>query len=67
MDFIYVLMIAGIIFYSLHFKAGSSYFIPLIYTVSTIFGIFMLIIMGVLAVDIIRGLIDNSSCNLYFM
>ena len=62
MDFIYVMMISAIIFYSLHFKSSNKCFIPLIYTVSTIFGIFMLIIMGVLSVDIIRGLIDGSSC-----
>ena len=62
MDFIYVMMIAGVVFYSLHFKSNNKYFVPLIYTVSTVFGIFMFIIMGVLAVDIIRGLVNGSAC-----
>lgn len=59
MDFIYALMVSGIVFYSLHFKNNSKYFIPLIYTVSTVLGIFIWIIMLVLLVDIIRGLVGD--------
>jgi hypothetical protein len=62
MDFIYALMVVSIVFFSLNFKNTSKYFIPLIYTVSTVLGIFIWIIMFVLIVDIIRGLIGDSSC-----
>jgi chitin synthase len=64
-DFIYVMMISSIIFYSLHFKNNVKEFKYKIYLVSTVFGIFMLIIMGVLLVDIVSGLINNSSRNIY--
>ena len=61
MDFIYVMMLSGVIFFSLHFKNNSKYFKPFIYGVSTVFGIFMLIVMAVLFVDIVRGLVTNSA------
>ena len=61
MDFIYVMMLCGIIFFSIHFKNGSKYYKPFIYGVSTVFGIFMIIVMGVLLVDIIRGLVTGST------
>lgn len=60
-DFIHVLLIATVVFYSLHFKNNHKFFKPMIYFTSTIFGIFMLIVMGVLGTDIIRGLISGSS------
>ena len=60
-DFIYVLMLSGIIFFSLHFKNSNKYFKPIIYTVSTVFGLFMIIVMGVLLVDVVRGLLTNST------
>jgi hypothetical protein len=62
-DFIYAMMIAGIIFSSLHFKSNSKFFKPMIYMVSTVFGIFMIIVTGVLVVDIVRGLTTNSTCS----
>ena len=61
-DFIYVMMISGIIFYSLHFKNNFKEFKAKIYLVSTVFGIFMLVVMGILLVDIVKGLISNSTC-----
>lgn len=61
MDFIYVMMLSGVIFFSIHFKNGSPYFKPFIYGVSTVFGIFMLIVMAVLFVDIVRGLVSGST------
>ena len=67
MDFVYVMMIASIFFYSLHFKNSAKQFKSKIYLVSTLLGIFMMIIMGVLMVDIVRGLISNSSCTYYVM
>jgi len=62
MDFIYALMVVSVVFFSLNFKNTSKYFIPLIYTVSTVMGIFIWIIMFVLIVDIVRGLLSDSTC-----
>lgn len=61
MDFIYVMLIGSIIFFSLHLKSADSKFKPYIYAVSTILGIFMLCVMGVLLVDVFRGLINNDT------
>ena len=62
-DFIYVMLIGSIIYYSLHLTNGSKHFKPYIYAVSTIFGIFAISVFVVLAVDVFRGLIDNTTCN----
>ncbi len=62
MDFFYTLLTASIIFYSLHLPSSHSKFKPLIYSVSTIYGLFMVIVFAVLLVDIIRGLISSSDC-----
>ena len=67
MDFLYALLMMGVIFNSLHFKNGDKFFKPLIYIVSSLFGLFMLIIMGVLFVDIVRGLMTNSTRNFSFI
>ena len=64
MDMIVVLLIGIVIFYSLHFKNNNKYFKPVIYASSTIFGILMLIVMGVLLVDIIRGLLHGTTCKI---
>lgn len=65
MDFIYVMLIGTIVFYSLHLTNNDKKFKPYIYAVSTIFGIFMLCVFGVLFVDILRGLLDDSTCTHY--
>jgi hypothetical protein len=67
MDFIYVLLITTIIFLSLHLNHKHKRFIPYIYGISTLFGLFMACVFLVLIVDIFRGLIDNSACNRYKM
>ena len=67
MDFIHVLLIGSVIFLSINFKNNSQYFKPMIYVASTIFGLFMLIVMGVLLTDVIRGLIQGSSCNYFYI
>lgn len=67
MDFIYALMFVSVVFFSLNFKNNSKYFIPLIYTVSTVLGIFIWIIMFVLLVDIVRGLVSDSTCTNSFI
>ncbi len=67
MDFIYVVLIMTIVFYSLHLTNTHKRFKPYIYGISTIFGLFMLAVFIVLAVDIFRGLIDNEACKLSFI
>ena len=66
-DFIYVLLIMTIVFFSLHLNNKDKKFIPYIYGISTIFGLFMVCVFLVLIVDIFRGLFDDTSCNLLFI
>ena len=63
MDFIYVLLIMTIIFMSLHLNHKHKRFIPYVYGISTLFGIFMACVFIVLVVDIFRGLISQETCN----
>lgn len=67
MDFIYVLLIMTIVFMSLHLTNRHKRFIPYIYGVSTLFGLFMVCVFVVLVVDILRGLINNETCNYYLI
>jgi hypothetical protein len=64
MDFIYTILLMSIIFLSLHMNNKDENFIPYIYLVSTIYGVFMLVVMGVLLTDLIRGLISPQNCKL---
>lgn len=61
MDFIYVMLIGSVVFFSLHLKSNDKQFKPYIYAVSTLFGLFMACVFGVLIVDVIRGLINNDT------
>lgn len=65
-DFIYVLLIISIVFFSLHLTNGNKKFKPYLYAISTIFGMFSVIVFTVLFVDVIRGLVDSSACK-YFL
>ena len=58
-DFIYVLLIMSIVFFSLHLTNGNKRYKPYLYAVSTLFGFFSILVFAVLAVDVIRGLVDN--------
>ena len=60
MDFLYVLLLMTIIFFSLHLNSNHKKFKPYIYGVSTLFGVFMVIVFVVLFVDIIRGLLGGT-------
>lgn len=63
MNCIYAMLWLGFILYSIHMNNKNKQFISYIYAASTVFGIFSLIVMIVLSVDIVRGLIGNSdSC-----
>jgi hypothetical protein len=61
-DFIYVILIMSIVFFSLHLTNGNKKFKPYLYAVSTLFGLFSIIVFTVLAVDVIRGLTNGSQC-----
>lgn len=61
------MLVGSMIFFSLHLANRNKRFIPYIYAVSTIFGIFGISVFVVLAVDVIRGLVDNSTCNFIFI
>ena len=62
MDFLYVLLLMTVIFYSLHLTNNHKKFKPYIYGVSTLFGVFIIIVFAVLAVDIIRGFMGVNTC-----
>lgn len=62
MDFVYVLLILGLILKSIHFTHRTPRFVPYIYTVSTIIGMFSIAVFIVLVVDMIIGIIDSISC-----
>ena len=53
----------SIVFFSLHLTNGNQKFKPYLYAVSTLFGLFAIVVFGVLAVDVVRGLVDSSACN----
>jgi len=63
MDFIYVMLVGSVIFFSLHLTNSNKKFKPYIYAVSTLFGLFSIAVFGVLVVDVFRGLIDRTACN----
>ena len=62
MDFIYVMLVGSILYYSLHLANSNKHYKPYIYAISTLFGLFAITVFIVLAVDVFRGLIDNSQC-----
>jgi len=56
MNFIYVMMIGGLIFYSMNLTNKNQQFVSYVYGVSTVMGIMSIIVFVVLTVDLIRGL-----------
>lgn len=62
-DFIYVMMFLGLVFYSMHLTNRDSKFKAFFYGVSTAYGIFSISVFGVLMYDIINGFITgNGQC-----
>lgn len=59
-DIIHILLLAGIVFLSLHYKNNNYYFKKHLYLTSTILGIFMVLVMASFFVDIFRGFFDSS-------
>jgi uncharacterized membrane protein YkgB len=66
MNFIYVMLIGGLVFYSLTLTNKNKKFASFVYGVSTILGILSVIVFTVLLVDLIRGLPGNSSCTILY-
>ncbi len=62
LDFIYVLFMLGLIFKSIHFTHRTKPFIPFIYGMSTIMGLFSVAVFLVLLVDMIQGIADSIKC-----
>jgi len=62
MDFIYILIMLGLVFKSIHFTHRTERFIPYVYAASTILGLFSIAVFIVLIVDMITGIIDSIGC-----
>jgi hypothetical protein len=64
-DFIYIMLYLGLIFFSMHLTNKDKRFIPYVYITSTMLGLLSWAIFIVLFIDIIRG---SESCTfmLYF-
>lgn len=58
-NFVYIITTAGLIFYSMNLTNRDKKFIPFVYGVSTMLGLFSLAAFAILIVDIIRG---SDSC-----
>jgi cellulose synthase/poly-beta-1,6-N-acetylglucosamine synthase-like glycosyltransferase len=61
-DFIYILIMLAFVFKSMHFTHRTERFIPFTYIVSTIMGIFSIIVFIVLITDMLNGMIDAAKC-----
>lgn len=62
MDFIYVMLMFGFILKSMHFTHITPRFVPYIYRMSTIMGMFSIAVFIVLIVDMITGIVDSIKC-----
>lgn len=62
MDFLYIMLMLGLVFKSMHMTHRTERFIPYIYICSTILGMFSIAVFIVLFVDMITGIIDSIQC-----
>ena len=62
MDWIYVMLVLSLIFFSLHLTNSNKRYKPYIYAISTLFGLFGIAVFLVLTIDVIRGLADSEQC-----
>ena len=62
MDFIYVIMMLGLVLKSIHFTHREEKFIPYVYGMSTVMGLFSIAVFLVLLIDIIVGIVDSIKC-----
>lgn len=61
------MIMLSLIFFSIHFTHRNQKFIPYIYAFSTFFGVMAIIVFVVLLFDMIKGLVDNETCNFNFI
>lgn len=61
-DFIYVLLVMSIILFSLLMKNDKKQFKSCMYLITTLLGMFAIIVFIVLMVDVIRGFLNSSAC-----
>ena len=64
MDWIYVMFVLTMIFFSIHLTNSNARYKPYIYAISTLFGLFGLMVFLVLTIDVVRGLSDSEQCKL---
>ena len=62
MDFFYIVMFCGVVFFSIHLTHGSKSFIYYIYFFSTVYGVFSLTTFIVILIDIAKGFSGLNSC-----
>ncbi len=52
----------GLVFKSIHFTHRTKPFIPFVYGMSTVMGLFSLAVFLVLLIDMITGIVDSIKC-----
>lgn len=62
MDFLYVIMFFGVVFFSVHLTHSNKRYIYYIYFFSTMYGLFAVLTFIVIIVDIAKGFAGMSSC-----
>ena len=63
-NFLYVMMTAAMIFFSMHLTNKHKRFIPYIYACAIMLGIFSVIVFVILIVDVFRG---STACNFHII
>jgi len=66
-DFIYALILGGIIFFSLHLTNNNKRYIYYIYLFSSLFGIFALVTFLIFFIDVIKSFAGSDASKYYFI
>lgn len=66
-DFIYVMIFLGLIFYSMHLTNREARFKTFFYGISTVYGLFSLAVFGVMLFDIISGFASGKNECIFFI
>lgn len=61
-DFTYAMIVLSIIFFSVTTPANKPVYKPYIYFASTMFGLMTIMVFLVLFIDMIRGLVSDTTC-----
>jgi hypothetical protein len=62
MDFIYIISMLGLVLKSMHFTHRTEQFLPFIYGISTVMGLFSIAVFTVLFIDMAQGIADSIKC-----